>query len=74
MVTDPVYLYCRLEFLMRRGVNFETFHGAFLRTADSSLVHSYAPVPKTLATEPSAAGTPPGRKLPTKLGRLFPSW
>jgi hypothetical protein len=75
MVTDPVYLYCKLEFLMRRGVNFETFHGAFLRTADPSLVHSYAPVPQHApAPEPLPAEAAPARKLPLGLGRLFPTW
>jgi hypothetical protein len=76
MVTDPAYTYQRLEFLMKKGISFETFQGAFARTADPSLVHRYERVPDIL--DPAKPAVPPvlvpTRKLPLGLGRLFPSW
>jgi hypothetical protein len=72
MVTDPAYAYRKLEFLMKRGISFDTFLGAFKRTANPSLVHTYEPVPERTAPEPPAIA--PTRKLPLGLERLFPSW
>jgi hypothetical protein len=74
MVSDPAYTHRKLEFLMKRGITYETFLGAFKRTADPSLVHSYGQVtdePAPRLAEPPAGA--PIRKLPLGLGRLFPS-
>jgi hypothetical protein len=73
MVADPAYAYRKLEFLMTRISSFEVFKGAFHRTADPSLVHTYAKLAGgARAPAQPPAGAPP-RKLPLGLGRLFPS-
>jgi hypothetical protein len=69
MVTDPTYTYRKLEFLMK-GISLDVFSGAFRRTAEPKLVHTYEPP----VEQPEPQVIAPPRKRPVGLGRLFPSW
>jgi hypothetical protein len=74
MVRDPAYTYRKLEFLMGSGTTYETFLGAFKRTADPSLVHAYPPVQESEQRGPQAQQPVPARRLPLGFDRLLPSW
>jgi hypothetical protein len=69
MVTDPAYTFRKLEFLMKKGITYDVFLGAFKRTADPTLVHAYEPVKEGTVQPPD----PPARTRPLGLGRLFSS-
>jgi hypothetical protein len=72
MVTDPAYTYRKLEFLMK-GISFETFKGAFVRTSDPSLVHKYESV-QGAAAQPQVVHAPPVprvRRLARRIKYMF---